>query len=261
MGLASFIFGREKFRTQLDSLVVDVTEILDTSLSASISDNPIEAKKNSSVTDHIVIDPLKLSISGYITESPSNDLLNNLESIAGGVTGGLLGQLGANSKIGGAGLIGTGLGAALGSRIPGALAGFQGERAEFYARAVMKDLMRIMREKKPFIIKTFFFPTDDQENNIYTNMVIESLNFPQTFREGRGLRFSLTARQLKLVSLETEAVSAEFVKDEQPANSSTKKQNIGKQGTEEASEKTEEKTSDLLDRSKDLFERSGNLFD
>lgn len=250
MGVAEFILGTNKRRTVIDSIVVDVTELLTTDFAAEVTQWPVE--RSGDITDHIKLNPLGLSITGFISNAPTGDLASTVQSIATGALAGLGAQIGRNSKIGASKLIGTGLGAAVGAQAGGALASLiRGTGDESYPQKAMKSLIASFEARKPFTIQTYFF-SQKTKNNIYTNMVITGLSFPQSVETGDGLPFQLTCQQISIIDLVLVPVSGEFIKGLGAANSAPAKADLGRQGTTTPAEKTEGRSSLLL-QSVDAF--------
>lgn len=250
---AEKILGLQKTRTSIDSFVIDVTEFIDTTLSAQVTRWPIEPdSKNPNlppvITDNIALDPLSFSLTGFISNAPVDDNLQFVKSIAQGVLAGLGGAIAQNTKIGGASLIGTGLGAGVGALAGGALAQFKrnGVGEEAYPKFAMKTLIDMYKAKKPFTIQTYFYP-EVGESNIYSNMVITSLNFPQNVQTGDGLAFTMQCEQIQIVNLQINDVDGSFVKGFGAANGAPKKKDLGAQGTKTPTPQVEEKTSLAID--------------
>ncbi len=245
MALAEFILGLEKRHTRIgDNIVVDVTEMIVTDLEAEVTRFPVERSKD--ISDHIKLGPVRVQITGFVGIAPLETTSSVVQSIAGGVLAGVGSQLARNTRIGGASLIGTGLGAAVGARIGGALASYlRTEDADYnFPMKALKALRGCFEARKPFTIRTYFFPEDD-DTNLYTNMVITQLTVPQEAMTGDGLAFTLTAESINLVDLDLVQVSGEFIKGFLPANSAPTKSNLGKQGTTDPTSQTQRRSTAL----------------
>lgn len=250
---AEKILGLQKRRTSIDAFVIDVTEFIDTTLSAQVTRWPVEPDRENPgqlglITDNITLDPLSFSLTGFISNAPLDDNLQSVRSIAQGVLAGVGASIAQNTRIGGASLIGTGLGAGAGALAGGALAQFLrgGNGDEAYAKIAMQTLIGMYKAKKPFTIQTFFFQ-ETGPSNIYSNMVITSLNFPQNVETGDGLAFTMQCEQIQIVNLQINDVDGSFVKGFGAANGAPKKKDLGAQGTKTPTPQVQEKTSLAID--------------
>lgn len=259
---AEAILGLQKRRTKIGtSFVVDVTEFIDTTFSAQVSRWPVEPDyKNAghpgSISDNILLNPMSFSMTGFISNAPLDDNLQSVKSVAQGVLAGLPGEIAKNTKIGTASLIGTGLGAGLGAIAGGALALYSRDEHNdpTYTRTAMETLIRMYEFKKPFSIETYFNPqrmvgegNNQVRQNVYTNMVITSLNFPQNVETGDGLAFTMQCEQIQIVNLQINDVDGSFIKGFGAANSAPKKKDLGAQGTKTPTPQVQEKTSLTID--------------
>jgi hypothetical protein len=252
MGIASFVFGREAFRTKIgEEIVVDCTVQLMTDLAASVTKHPIQG--GSLISDHVNLEPLVLKIEGIISESPIGDIKTEVSAILTGVAAGLLGDAGSRTKVGGAGLVGSGLGAALGSKLGSKISGTSKSRDDgTYPQVAMQTLISARDERKPFLIRTFF-QKGEAGKRLYENMVITQLSFPQSASDGRSLRFSLTCEKVNIVSLTVGKVDGDYVKGIQAANSASTKVDKGRQGPEDPKAKTVSGVTELTSELDDLF--------
>ena len=244
MGIANFIFGNESERTKIGpGIIVDATTNIVTSRKATITESAVES--GADVSDHARVGPKTLVLDCFVSDSPTDEMQSFLSSVAGGVLGGVLGKVGANSKIGGASLVGTGLGAALGSRAGKiAMSAFGSARGEDYPKQVFQDLFFMQENFAIIDIQTFFMKgTGDQA--FYKDMIITDLSVPQTAADGNGLRFQLTARNIRIVTLNLTDVKGQFMIGSHPANSAEKKADRGKQGTKKAESKTSDNATIL----------------
>jgi hypothetical protein len=248
-GPTEFILGIEKRLTRIDSLVVDVTEFIDTTLTSTITRWPVERSDNlsSSISDNIQLEPVSFSMTGFISNAPLGGLEGALQSVAQGVLAGTAGRIAQNSRLGGNSLIGTGLGAAVGASVGGALGSYlRGAGDQTYAQKAMLALVKAYRARKPFTIRTYFFP-QGSDQNIYTNMVITSLNFPQSVETGDGLPFTMSCEQIDVVDLQLVSVSGDQIKGFSAANGAPKKADLGTQGTKPPTAQTQARTSFAVD--------------
>lgn len=250
MALSQFLFGRKTEPTTLGglkvddktlNLVIDATISLDTSRSAEVTRNPVE--NGSEITDHVRLEPLTLSIEGFISDAP----LDQISAILGGVTGGLVAGAASSTAIGGAGLIGTGLGAFVGDQLGGALGELvRDTNDKNYPKKAFDQLLKAQEARQPFLIKTFF------SKEIYTNMIITSLSFPQTVVDGGGIRFNMTCEQITLVTIDVARPLTEAeIKGVQAAQSAANKAEKGRQAAQEAAEKTQRDARSELAKRRD----------
>lgn len=257
--ISSLIFGKAKQRTKIGEMIVDVTEAIVTSRAATISEFPVE--QGSDPTDHVRLGALSLRLEGFISSAPTDEMKNLVQSLVNGVAGGAGAAIGSALKIKGGTLLGTGLGILAGNKIGEGLGLLNSDRNDVnYAQKAMMVLIRMQESRSPQTIQTYFFPTNSKEN-IFTDMIITQLDFPQTSVEGDGLKFSLTARQVTFVSLQLVGVSADFIKGLQAGNSAPKLKDLGRQAKKEAPPKAavaveEVKNKSLVVKGADLF---GNL--
>lgn len=258
MAFASLIFGRQKKHTAIgDHLIVDVTESVVTTQDATVTDNPVE--RGSDIADHVRTGHLSITIAGYISSTPTDEMRDLLSSIGAGVASGIGSALGAQSKIKGASTLGAGLGAVAGSMLGGGLGlfGRDGADDQTYAQKAMIKLLAAQRSQKPFTIQTFFFPSKGPEN-IYSDMVITQLSFPQTPAEGDGLKFTLTARRIEVVGLQIKGVSPDFIKGLQAGNSAPKTADLGGQATTAAPAKAADAAKEVSNQS--FSKKLGGIF-
>lgn len=244
--IQSGLFGYEKRLTRIgESIIVDVTEVLTTDLEAEVTKWPVERSQD--ISDHIKLGPVRIQIQGFISNAPLGGIAGVAQSVAAGVLSGFGAQLAQNTRIGGTSLVGTGLGTAVGARLGGALGNYlRGQDPDVsYPQKAMKALIDCYKDRKPFTIRTYFYPNEN-ESNIYTNMVITALSFPQSVQTGDGLPFTLSAERIELVDLELKGVSGEFIRGFLAGNSAPPKADLGKQGTKPASEPAGRKASALL---------------
>jgi hypothetical protein len=247
------LHSRAKQRTKIGNMIVDVTEAIVTNREASVTENPVE--KGAAVTDHVRLGPYSLRIEGFISSAPTDEMKSLVESLSSGILSGagfaagnkLLGQKGS--------LLGAGLGATAGieaaSKIGSGLGLFNGDRDEgglSYPQRAMMILLGMQEAAAPITIQTFFFPTNSKEN-IFHDMIITSLSFPQSAAEGDGLKFSLTARRIEFVSLQLVGVSADFIKGLQASNSATKMKDLGRQAAKKAPDKAAAKVEEAASKS------------
>ncbi len=226
MALLSILTGKVPKRTRfqnasgIDLLLVDATLSLTPTYGAKVTQHPVE--KGSDITDHINLDNITISMEGFASETPVGfDPLNVLDasSFQGAVAGGAaaIGSF-AGSKIAGT----------LGGSI-GAVAGGIGTNLLFNARnkaEITRDtLLNMMSERKTFTLVA--------QNVKYENLVFTSLVFPKDASTGRGLKFSASMQQIRIVEsdvIQIDALSPSVV------HSAAANSKLGRQATKTASE-------------------------
>ena len=215
---------------------MDATINIVTEQTTIITENPVE--EGSDITDHARVLPLQLSLDCFISNAPTDALKSVLQGLTGGLTGKLLGD---TVNVGGASLVGTGLGAVIGGSLASKLGGLErnGDDSE-YPKKAFQALIEEQRSRVPFTIETFFTA------ELYTNMLIESLSVPQESADGDGLRFSMSCKQVKIVQSQTGQADESFIKGVQAAQSANNKLDQGKQVTEAVAGKTQGNASILL---------------
>jgi hypothetical protein len=223
-----------------------------TTLSADITKNPIQS--GSKISDHINLNPLVFQIEGIISESPIGDIEDEIQTLAGGLLGGLAGTVGANSGLGFAGAGLTAAGGFLGNAVGGELANFVGKRdlKGRSPRIMMKSLISLMKNRQPFIIRTFFHT--DEKQSIYQNMVVTSLSFPQSTENGNSLKFNMTAEQIEIVELKVGTADPKYIKGIQAGSSAEPTADLGQQGTETPKPETEKKVDDRSEAYRSLVD-------
>jgi hypothetical protein len=249
-GPIEFILGIERRLTRIDSLVVDCTEFINTTLRSTITRWPVERNPqnlSSSISDNIQLEPVSFTMNGFISNTPLGGVAGVAQSVAQGVLSGAAGRIAQNSRLGGTSLIGTGLGAAVGATVGGALGTYlRGPTEQTYAQKAMLALLNAYRARKPFTVRTYFFP-QGSDQNIYTNLVITNLDFPQDVTTGDDLPFTMSCEQIDVVDLQLTDVSGDFMKGFNTANSAPKKIDLGQQGTKPPTAQVETRTSFLVD--------------
>lgn len=254
--ISSLIFGKAKQRTKIGELIVDVTDAIVTSRKAIVTEFPVE--KGSDPTDHVRVGTISLRLEGFISSSPTDEMKSVVQSLASGVGAGVGLAIGSALKVQGGALLGAGLGIAAGTQIGQGLGLLSSDREEVnYAQKAMLVLLRMQEAALPLTIQTFFFPTNSKEN-IFSDMIITDLDFPQSAAEGDGMKFSLTARQVTFVSLQLVGVSSDFIKGLQAGNSAPKVADLGRQAKKEAPPKAAAAVEEVS--SKSLLVKAGDLF-
>lgn len=224
MGLLSFLLGNQPIRTKFtdpsnndaDLLLIDATISESPKYEAEPTDYAVEDGPD--VTDNIRLKPITLQIDGLVSETPIT-----LKSQASGLVTSVGATLGA--KIGGFNSqLGTIAGGIIGSRLfKDSSEGLDanGETRSLnpadIARKVLEDTWR---SKRIFTVVT--------KRRKYDNMVITSLSFPRSTNEGRALKFSVSLKQIRIVSPETIAITKNI---ESNAAHGAPKTNLGQQSS------------------------------
>jgi hypothetical protein len=148
----------------------------------------IEIESGASINDHIILQPLKLTLNGIVSKTPLG-AAGLLGSIA--TAGATQAAKNISSKFGHkAGASALAAGASLGGLIAGKLAdGFTGSRAP---RDVFDYLMQLRDERKAFDVVTAL--------KLYSNMVISNLSVPRNKDTVNTLEFTVTLQQLTIVA-------------------------------------------------------------
>ena len=186
---------------------LDVTEAIETTVSAKVTEFPIEGRDN--ITDHVQPGPRQITLTGLISESPSQPLLVLAQALASGAAtnvAALSGVSGTAQPIPGGntlGLAGT-FALAAGAAAAGALA-LGGENISAllsvrsivdpdYPKRAMKGLIYMLEAGQRFTVRTYM--SDD----LYHDMVLTSVSFKNSAATAGSVPFTLTCRQIKTVS-------------------------------------------------------------
>jgi hypothetical protein len=184
--LLSMITGNQPFRTTLrdqddksDLLLVDATLKIMPEYESEPTELPVESGVD--VTDHIRVKPIRISVTGIMSETPINlsSQLAGLVTSAGSLAGGLLGGFGPSVGAVAAGQLGASL--------------FSSGDANTNPAIACR-----MALEKIILNKTIFTVIDKYRK--YQTMVMTSLSFPKDPNTGHKLEFSFTARQIILVT-------------------------------------------------------------
>lgn len=222
MGLLSFLLGNQPIRTKFtdpsnndaDLLLVDATIQESPKYEAEPTDYAVE--EGPDVTDNIRLKPITLQIDGLVSETPitlksqAAGLLTAVGANLGAKTGGFNSQLGAIA------------GGFIGSRLfkdssegTDANGDTRSLNPADIARKVLEDTWR---NKRIFTVVT--------KRRKYDSMVITSLTFPRTVQDGKALKFSVSLKQIRIVSPETIAITKNI---ESNAAHGAPKTNLGQQ--------------------------------
>lgn len=201
--------------------LLDATIRITTSLSAKATSYPVEG--GGTISDHVQPEPLRLELTGVLSESPSGFLLDLATSVV---------RRNATTLLTNKGLSGTftslalaaGLAAVkegLGSSDPEEPADYVKlltDRSQFdsdYPKKAMQGMISMFNDGKPFNIRTYF------SDVVYRNMVATSLTFPQDSAVGDSLKFSMSCVKITVANSEVDkTLGVSELKASDPAGSS-----------------------------------------
>jgi hypothetical protein len=192
------------------SFPIDTTESISTGLAAEVTSFPVEGRGN--ITDHIQPAPLTLNLQCVISESPSSQIL----ALAGAATSAALSELSTGkitnqfAQAAGAAAV-AGFASTLGKKQQD----YQGKDAynkvnfgpllanrktvdPNFPKRAMVGLIKMFQYGAIFNFHTFF------TKDIYTDMVMTSLSFTQTPKEGDSLHFTMSCKQIAVTKAFTE---------------------------------------------------------
>jgi len=221
---------------------IDVTTSINTALSASVTEFPVEGR--GTITDHIQPAPVSLSLQCMISESPSQQLL----TLATGLLGAGLKQLTTDKLTGQfAGAVAA-ASMAVNSSMTGKVKPSYSDDTGFgevdfgpllsnrkdldvdFPKRAMIGLIKMFQAGTIFSLHTFF------TQHLYTDMVMTSLSFSQTPKEGESLSFSMSCKQISVTTAFSQVDSLELKASNPAGGSLTPKVDKGK-----ASKKVQEK--------------------
>jgi len=227
MALTNLIFGPTRvelgekdgflFTTSAMTLDCSVSESHDRS--SIVTDNEVE--DGASVTDHVRLNPIKLTIEGIITDSP----ISAIQSL-----GGLVAETFAQKKTDNpvlASLAASGAGSVIGLL-------FNSDRSP---EAAFEALEELWQKREPFKVVT--------KLKRYESMVIESLTAPRSKEVGRALRFTMALKQIRILKKETVSIAGLSVSSD-VRNTAGKNASLGGQGTTESTGASSEKAGSLI---------------
>lgn len=214
MGLLSLITQNKPQRvgftskdTGNDLFLVDATLSDSYDLTSEVTDSPVE--DGIDVSDHARLKPITYQIEGEISETPLNlsASLQGLVTTAGATVGRELGGFGRT--------------------IGGAAGGFFGARlfqdSSNPAKVARDKLEELITKKTIFTIIT--------KNKKLQDMILTSIKFPRAQGDARKLKFSATAKQIRIVK--SQNVLIKHIA-RSASNSAAAKQKLGNLPTEEA---------------------------
>lgn len=183
-----------------DLFLVDATISDNYDITSEVSDSPVEDGPD--VSDHARIKPITYSIEGEISETPLN-LAASLQALTT--------TLGAT--------VGRELGG-FGQSVGGAAGGLFGARL----LQESSNPAKVARDKLEELIQNRIIFTIVTKNKRLEDMILTSIRFPRTQGDGKKLKFSATAKQIRIVKSQTVLIKnlAKSV-----SNSAAKKQKLG----------------------------------
>lgn len=239
MAIVSFLTKTEQTRSRFqdydinnkdrfpDLLVVDATVSEVPTYEAEPTEHPIE--DGSAITDHVKVKPITLKIDGIISETPLtlSAQLAGLTAAAGSVGGSIVGGF----KGGVANQLATIGAGKLGAKIFG-----NTQSPVVIARQQLRDLL--LKKRLHRIVTKY---------EVFDNMILTSLTFTRDQNTGGSIKFSATAKQIKIVK--SEVVTIDNIA--RSAAHGSKKTKLGQQQGTAA-------TADQTKKSSALF-KLGNL--
>ena len=197
------VFSFKDTDQKAQSIILDCSVSINTNVSSKVTLNPVE--EGFDVTDHIVKNPLKLKISGVISESPPTPLLNVSSALTGrfvtskipptlGISSGFLNaaaSAGIRLNVGGIYDAFTS-----GGQQEGTIMGILGERKQIdfdYPKRMMRALIEMCNLGIVISAQTNF------NDKNYVNMVIQNASFSQTAAFSDSLKFELDCVQIRVV--------------------------------------------------------------
>jgi hypothetical protein len=207
--MIGILFGRHQ-PGKIGTILIDAVLQESHDFENTVTTNPVET--GADVTDHVVIQPDRLRLSGLVSRTPLrlNPILgvDLIPNIIDGVV---------------------------------ALDGLEAMVAQTVkvdpVAAAFTELTRLREQAIPVEVVTRL--------KVYTDMVIQHLSIPRDATTGEALRFDLTLMQIRFASSET--VSADVLKDVgQNAKDGASTAELGKQNTAPASEVQTAKSKSIL---------------
>jgi hypothetical protein len=187
------------------TFALDVTKSIVTTLSAGVTQFPIEGRKN--ITDHIQPSPLSLSLECMISESPSQQLYTLVAALVSASIGQVVPAGLSATFAKSAGTVLATKASLGGSEQSGSIKSLLMNREEYdseFPKKAMQGLISMFQAGAIFSLHTFF------TKSLYTDMVMTSLSFNQTPKEGDSLAFSMSCTQVKTTTAFSEATNLEL---------------------------------------------------
>lgn len=219
MARLSLLYRTPK-KAQIGALILDASISENHERSANLSQSPIE--DGSLVTDHVTLNPLKLTLNGIISDVPLSDVGSLIGSGVGTVSSTIGESLGGIA--GAAAALGVGSVASLVSESPRDV------------QDAFKYLNELWKNRTPFTVVTAL--------TRYQDMIITNITFPRSATIGGGLQFNIQLEQVRIVQSSVIKLPVEQLKDDAKRSQGTNK--LGKQAAKNAKEETGRKSSLLL---------------
>jgi len=202
-----------------DIFLVDATVSDSYEITSEVTDSPVE--DGIDISDHARLKPITYQIEGEISETPLNlsASLQGLTTTAGATVGRELGGFGQSA----AGIAGGFFGASL----------FQ--ESSNPAKVARDKLEELIQNKTIFTIIT--------KNKKLDDMILTSIRFPRAQGDGRKLKFSATAKQIRIVK--SQAVLIKKIA-KSASGSAAAKQKLGNKPTTAVTEAVEKPSSVLF---------------
>lgn len=200
--------------------------VLDASLSENhnstckVTRNPIEDGSN--ISDHVIIDPISLSIEGIISDSPLS-IKAAIVGVVAGIPSAIFGGV--------AGAAGTALTAFMGNKLIA-------ESAKPSITAY-QALSNVQRDKVLISVTTGL--------RQYKDMILENLTVPRTAQNSKSFRFSGTLTNVVIVTSKIGFIPKSALK-EGVKNRAQEKSKLGGKGAKDASDKVEKSGKSWLAR-------------
>ncbi|TDI74597.1 MAG: hypothetical protein E2O82_03700 [Betaproteobacteria bacterium] len=201
-----------------------------TSLTGKTTEFPVE--DGTKISDHFQANPMTAEIKGFVSESPSQAVLTIASNIASTVVGGRFKGLSSTYAA-----AATSAAAAYAASSGGEgkyqsakfneLLSKRGTNDQEFPKRAMLGLAKLHAAGVPFRIRSFF------GTDMYDNMVIESIRFPQVAKIGDSLEFTMQVKQIKTVKAFSRSKNEFRISDEVSA-STTDQVNKGKKAADKA---------------------------
>lgn len=223
MALLSALFGKPKNAkigvgdNDKELVPIDVSMSETHERTAQLTQSEIE--DGSKITDHVTLDPIKLTIEGVMTDTP-------IGTAAAGVGALSTGASFVARRIGGE-VIGAAVAAGAGLAGSGVLKLLLGGQKS--ADKAFKFFEELWENREPLTVVTSI--------RRYENMIITSLSMPRSREVGKGFNFSVSLQELRIVSSEETTIAVFKKVAPSAAKSAAKTANKGKQASKATSEK------------------------
>ena len=178
MGIIDQIKGRKLVQfIKNGNTVITIDCTLKQSHSRKSTPTKFQIETGETISDHIVLDPFKLTLEGVITDSPLSIKSAVITSGAAAIGNKIAGNLGTTLAVGGV-----------------ALANVL-KKSSSPSAAAFVNLLQLQEDKEPFDVLTSL--------KLYKNMWISNISVPRDDKTGYALMFTVELEQLLLVTPET----------------------------------------------------------